>query len=136
MQDAFEELWSEWLRIGRAMRGSFSGILRGVSNAREGSKILRFLFRSPLVCSSLLHLRSSGKVKSANYYALCTLSDVLRSLGPMRGFLCGIGAWKLCVLYILCEVSSQLAQMLRITTNMSKKDVQTLKVHSEFIASW
>jgi hypothetical protein len=40
-------------------RQFFSGMLRGVSKACEGSKILIFLFRHRLVCSSLLHLRSS-----------------------------------------------------------------------------
>jgi hypothetical protein len=35
----------------------FSGMLRGVSDPREGSKILFFLFRSRLGCSSLLHLQ-------------------------------------------------------------------------------
>ena len=48
-------------------RGFFSGMVRGVSRAREGSKILTFLFRTRLVCSSLLHLRSSWKVNSANF---------------------------------------------------------------------
>jgi hypothetical protein len=40
-------------------RQFFSGMVRGVSNACEGSKILTFLFRPPLVCSSLLDLRGS-----------------------------------------------------------------------------
>jgi hypothetical protein len=48
-------------------QGLFSGILRGVSNLREGSKFLAFLFRSSLVCSSLLHLRSSWKGCSATF---------------------------------------------------------------------
>jgi len=48
-----------WGGIGRGMRGFFSGILRGVSNPREGSKILFFLFGSPLACSLFLLLRSS-----------------------------------------------------------------------------
>jgi hypothetical protein len=34
-------------------RGFFSGMVRGVSDPREGSKMLTFLFRSRLVCSSL-----------------------------------------------------------------------------------
>ena len=34
------------------MRGFFSGIVRGMSNAHEGSKILTFLFRPRLVCIS------------------------------------------------------------------------------------
>ena len=46
-------------RVGRGIRGFFSGMLRGVSNPGEGSEILSFLFRSRLVYSSLLHLRSS-----------------------------------------------------------------------------
>ena len=40
-------------------RGFFSGMVRGVSDPREGTKILTFLFRPRLVCSPLLHLRSS-----------------------------------------------------------------------------
>jgi hypothetical protein len=36
--------------------------------------------------------------------------------------------------YILREVSSYLVQMLRRTANLLNKDVQTLKIHSEFIA--
>jgi hypothetical protein len=69
-----------------------------VSNPREGLEILRFLFRPQLVCNSFLHLRSSWKVNSANYFALCAFSDVLHSHGPMRqGFLCGIGDPKLYV---------------------------------------
>jgi hypothetical protein len=47
--------------IGRRMRGVFSGTIRGVSDPHEGSKSLSFLFRTQLVCSSLLHLRSSFK---------------------------------------------------------------------------
>jgi hypothetical protein len=42
-------------------RGFFSGLVRGVSNLREASKILAFLFRSRLVCNSLLHLLSSQR---------------------------------------------------------------------------
>jgi hypothetical protein len=57
-------------------RGLFSGILRDVSHPREGSKILTLLFRSRLVCSSLLHLRCSGKVNSANYFAMMEFSEV------------------------------------------------------------
>jgi hypothetical protein len=48
-------------------REFFSGMVRGVSNPREGSKILSFLIRPRLVCSSLLHLRSSWMVNSANF---------------------------------------------------------------------
>jgi hypothetical protein len=33
-------------------REFFSDLVRGVASAREGSKILTFLFRSRLVCSS------------------------------------------------------------------------------------
>jgi hypothetical protein len=56
-----------WGGIGRGMRGFFSGLVRGVSNACEGSKILTFPFRPRLMCSSLLHLRSSWKGCSANF---------------------------------------------------------------------
>jgi hypothetical protein len=48
-------------------RGFFNGLVRGVSNACEGSKILSFLFRSRLVCYSLLHLRGSGKECSKKF---------------------------------------------------------------------
>jgi hypothetical protein len=51
-------------------RGLFSGMVRGVSSPREGSKILTLLFRSRVVCSPLLHFRRLGKVTSANYFAL------------------------------------------------------------------
>jgi hypothetical protein len=36
-------------------RAFFSGMVRGVSDACEGSEILSFLFRPRLVCRSLLH---------------------------------------------------------------------------------
>jgi hypothetical protein len=48
-------------------RGFFSAMVRGVSNAREGLKILIFLSRPPLVCSSLLHRRSSWKGDSQKF---------------------------------------------------------------------
>jgi hypothetical protein len=48
-------------------REFFSDLVRGVSNACEGSKILSFLYRPRLVCNSLLHLRSSWKVNCANF---------------------------------------------------------------------
>jgi hypothetical protein len=48
-------------------RGSFSSMIRGVSSPREGSKILSFLFRPQMVCSPILHLRSSWKWNSANF---------------------------------------------------------------------
>jgi hypothetical protein len=62
-------------------RGLLSGMLRGVSDPCEGSKILCFLFRPPLVCSSLLHLRSAWKILSANFgftefYEVRRLEDV------------------------------------------------------------
>ena len=56
-------------------RGFFSDPVRGVSDHPEGSKILIFLFRPRLVCSSLLHLRCSGKVNSSNF-ACMEFSDV------------------------------------------------------------
>jgi hypothetical protein len=37
---------------------------------------------------------------------------------------------------MLYEVHAQIAEMLRKTLNMSKKDTQTLEIHSEFIALW
>jgi hypothetical protein len=69
-------------RLGRDRqrnRGFFSGMLRGESNAWEGSKILTFLFRPRRVCSSLLHLRSAWKVSSAIYFALTEFSELLIS---------------------------------------------------------
>ena len=45
-------------------RQFFSGMVRGVSIPREGSKVLTFLFRPRLVCSTLLHLRYAWKVYS------------------------------------------------------------------------
>jgi hypothetical protein len=47
--------------------GLFSGMVRGVSHPCEGSKMLSFLFRPRVVCSSLLYLRSSWKVNCANF---------------------------------------------------------------------
>jgi hypothetical protein len=64
-------------------RGFFSDLVRGVSNAFGGSEVLTFLFRSRLVCSSLLHLLSSWKVNTANF-ALCVFSEVLHCVGPVR----------------------------------------------------
>ena len=61
-------------------RGFFSDLVRGVSRPREGSKILSFLFRSHLVCSSLLHLGRSWKVNTANF-ALCVFYEVRHSPG-------------------------------------------------------
>ena len=60
IQGGFEELWiSE--RDRQRNRGFFSGMVRGVSNPCEGSKMLTFLYRPRLVCSSLLHLLRSWK---------------------------------------------------------------------------
>jgi hypothetical protein len=53
-----------WGGIGRGMREFFSGLARGMSSPPEGSKILTFLSRPRVVCSSLLHLLSSWKVNS------------------------------------------------------------------------
>jgi hypothetical protein len=36
-----------WGGVRQSNRGFFSGMIRGVSNPREGSKILTFLFRTP-----------------------------------------------------------------------------------------
>jgi hypothetical protein len=62
-------------------RGFFSDLVRGVSSPREGSKILSFLFRPLLACSSLLHLRCSGKVNCANF-RFTAFSEVQGSSGP------------------------------------------------------
>jgi hypothetical protein len=45
LQEGFEGLRNTWLRVGRGMRESFSAMVRGVSDPREGSEILTFLFR-------------------------------------------------------------------------------------------
>ena len=55
-------------------RGFFSGMVRGVSNPREGSKNLTFLF-GPRSGVQLLHLRSSWKGES---YELLRNDGVLR----------------------------------------------------------
>jgi hypothetical protein len=73
-------------RVGRGIRGFFSGMVRGVSNGPEGSKILCFLFRSRLVCSSLLHLQCSWKVTAAKF-ALRGFSEVRRFLGALEHIL-------------------------------------------------
>jgi hypothetical protein len=52
-----------WGGIGRGMRGFFSGMVRGVSDPCEGSKILFVLFEPRLVCGSLPDLRSSRNVE-------------------------------------------------------------------------
>jgi hypothetical protein len=65
-------------------RGFFSSMLRGVSNACEGSKILSFPYRPRLVCSSLLHLRSSGKVNSPKF-TLHAVSALLARPFASRG---------------------------------------------------
>ena len=69
-----------WGGIGREMRGLFIAMIRVVSNTCEGPKILFFLFRSQLVCCSLLDLRSSWKECSANYFALMEFSEVTKNL--------------------------------------------------------
>jgi hypothetical protein len=56
-----------WVGIGRGIGSFCSGILRGMANPHEGSIILTFLFRPRLVCSSLLHLPSSWKTRSAKF---------------------------------------------------------------------
>jgi hypothetical protein len=56
-------------------RGFFSGMVRVVSNAREGSRIKSFLYQPRLVCSSPLHLRSAWTVNSANF-AFTEFSEV------------------------------------------------------------
>jgi hypothetical protein len=43
-------------------RGFFSGMLRGVSNPCEGSKMLTFLYRPPLVCRARSYIsEASGR---------------------------------------------------------------------------
>jgi len=48
-------------------RGFFSGMVRGVSDPREGSKNLTFLSQPRMVCSSVLHLRSSWKANCPKF---------------------------------------------------------------------
>jgi hypothetical protein len=64
--------------IGIGTGGFFSGMLRGVSNPREGSKILTFLYRPRLECSS-------WKVNSMNF-ARTEFSEVRRFLGAVTCF--------------------------------------------------
>ena len=52
-----------------------SCLVRGVSDLCEGSEVLTFLFGPRVVYSSLLHLRSSWKDNSANYFAMTELSE-------------------------------------------------------------
>src|SRR5215208_2803527 len=61
LQGGFEELWSIVVWGRERNREPLRCLVRGVSNVCEGSKMLTFLFRSPPVCSSLLHLRLSWK---------------------------------------------------------------------------
>jgi hypothetical protein len=71
---------------GQRNRGLFSGMLRGVSDPREGSKVLTFLFRSRRVYNSLLHLLSSwmgrspefGSSRSTNHERIICLAPVDR----------------------------------------------------------
>ncbi len=51
-------------------RGFFGGLLRDVSDPREGSKILTFPFWPRLMCGWFLQLRSSGKGISANFASM------------------------------------------------------------------
>jgi hypothetical protein len=55
--------------------GLFSRLLRGVSDPREGSKILSFLFRSRVVYSSLLHLRASWNSPSRSCRTVHATAD-------------------------------------------------------------
>src|SRR5215207_9126134 len=60
-------------------RGFFSGMVRGVSNPRGGSKMLSFLYQPRLVCSSPLHLRSAWTVNSAKLdFRFTEFSEVRR----------------------------------------------------------
>jgi hypothetical protein len=75
---AFKEPLRSYGNLGRDRqrnRGFFSDMVRGVSEPREGSKILTFLSRPRQVCSSLLHLRSVWKVNSPKF-AAAGLSEV------------------------------------------------------------
>src|SRR4029453_12407353 len=62
IQGGVEQLWNLRGEDRQRNRGLFIAMIRVVSNTCEGSKILSFLFRSSLVCSSLLHLQCSWKV--------------------------------------------------------------------------
>jgi hypothetical protein len=70
------EIWG----IGRVMRGFFSGMVRGMSNTRKGSKILTFLFGPRLVCSKFLLLRSSWKGRFCDSFALTAFLEVHMAL--------------------------------------------------------
>ena len=52
------------------------------------------------------------------------------------GILCGIGDSKHCVYTFSATVSPNPQKMLRRARNMSKEDIQTLKIHRGFIAHW
>jgi hypothetical protein len=69
-----------WGGIGRGMREFFSGLARGMSSPPEGSKILTFLSRPRVVCSSLLYLLSSWKVNSpqSNFHSTEFSEDEMR----------------------------------------------------------
>jgi hypothetical protein len=58
-------LWNIVAQGRQRNRGPLSVYVRGVSRPSEGPKNLTFLFRSRVVCTSLLHLRSSWN--SANF---------------------------------------------------------------------
>jgi hypothetical protein len=49
----------------------FSRMVRGVSDPREGSKTITFLYRPRLMCSALLHSPKLGEGEFCeNYFAL------------------------------------------------------------------
>jgi hypothetical protein len=79
IEGGFEEPWISG-RDRQRNRGFFSGMIRGVSDPREVSKMLTFLFRPRVVCSSLLHLRSSQKVNSRKF-------DLAKAAAPCLQFL-------------------------------------------------
>ena len=79
IEGGFEELWTSGVGSAEEL-GIVQRHAQGVSNPPEGSKILMFLFRPRLVCSSLLHLRCSWKECSANYFALMEFSEVTKNL--------------------------------------------------------
>jgi hypothetical protein len=70
IQGGFENLWNTLGRDWQRNRSFFNGMVRGLTNPREGQKILTFLFGPRVVCSSLLHLRSSWKVNCGTYFTL------------------------------------------------------------------
>jgi hypothetical protein len=84
IQGGFEQLWMSGDR--QRNRGFFSSLVRGVSNPCEGSKILSFLFRSHLVCSSYIF-----EARGSEFCEL-RVDGILRSSSPEE-----VSTWQMCL---------------------------------------